>query len=93
MAVLTSAQRAILVSLIDYLAYNHDLPIPGEVVEQLDKVFGGTSGFACACGIRGNSLRDSLRDQPIRTFIRLLVAVSVDAGAGLVATPSGVLAP
>jgi len=93
MATLSASQRAILASLVQYLAFNHDLPIPAEVVEQLDKVFGGTSGFPCACGIRGNSLRDSFRDAPIRTFIQIILALNDDAGAALVPTPSGPLAP
>jgi hypothetical protein len=93
MATLNSTQRAQLVKLIDYLAFNHDLPIPAEVVEQLDKIFGGTSGFPCACGVRGNSLRDSFRDEPVRTFLRLLLALNDDAGGGLVPVVSGVQLP
>lgn len=90
MAVLSTAQRAILQSLINYLQGNHDLPIPSEVVERLDTVFGGTSGFVCACGIRGTSLRDALRDVPIQTLLRLIVAVSDAAPVGpLTPTTSG----
>jgi hypothetical protein len=81
MAVLTTAHRATVQKLVDYLALNHDLPIDASVVEQLDKVFGGDTGFPCACGIKGNSLRDSLRDEPVRTFLRLLLLVS-DTGTG-----------
>jgi hypothetical protein len=81
MAVLTTEHRAVVQGLVEYLAFNHDLPIDEKVVAQLDKIFGGISGFPCACGVKGNSLRDSLRDEPVRTFLRLLLAVS-DAAPG-----------
>jgi hypothetical protein len=94
MAVLNESQRARIVALIDYLAFNHDLPIHVDVVDQLDKIFGGNSGFPCACGVRGNSLQVSFRDEPIRTFLKLILALSDDATGGeLAATPSGPLAP
>jgi hypothetical protein len=93
MATLSTTNRAILVDLINRLAFTHDLPIDAVVVEQLDKIFGGTSGFPCACGIRGNSLRDSLRDAPIRTLLQLILALNDDAGAALQSNPSGPLAP
>jgi hypothetical protein len=93
MATLSTTNRAILVDLIRRLETTHDLPIDAVVVEQLDKVFGNTSGFPCACGIRGTSLRDSFRDAPIRTFLRLLLALDDAAGSALTPTQSGVLAP
>ena len=94
MAVLSTTERALLVQLIDYLQGNHDLPLPGEVAEKLDKVFGGTSGFVCACGIRGTSLREALRDAPVRTLLRLIVAVSDAAPEGpLTPTAAGPLPP
>lgn len=91
MATLSTSQRTVLVNLIQYLATTHDLPIDAVVVEQLDRIFGGTSGFACACGIRGPSLRDAFRDAPIRTFLQLLLALNDDAGGALQPNPAGVL--
>lgn len=79
--VISATDRTILQSLITYLEGNRDLPIDERVVDQLSRVFDGTSGFPCACGIRGNSLQVSFRDEPIRTFLRLIIAVS-DATPG-----------
>jgi hypothetical protein len=94
MAILTTAQHTKLQALADYLQGNHDLPIPAEVVDQLAKIFGNTSGFPCNCGVRGEAIRPSFRDEPIRTFIRLLLAMDTAAtGGALTATPRGVLPP
>jgi hypothetical protein len=94
MAILTTAQSTKLQALADYLQGNHDLPIPAEVVDQLAIIFGNTSGFPCSCGVRGVDIRTAFRDEPIRTFIRLLIALNSDATGGtLAATPTGALAP
>lgn len=83
MATLSDSQRATIVTLIRYLHANHDLPIDQNVVQQLVKIFGGTSGFACACGVRGRSLEECFRDEPIRTFLRIVLAMNDDAGGPL----------
>ncbi len=89
-------QRALVQSLADYLNGNHDLPIDSRVVENLAKIYDGSTGFPSSCGIRGNDLRSSLRDEPIRTFLRLLIATSDGAltpcsgGAAAPASPPAV---
>lgn len=94
MGVLSTVQHARLSALADRLYQNHDLPIDADVVDQLAKIFGNTSGFPCNCGIRGNALRMAFRDEPIRTFIRLLVALDSAATGGVpTPTPNGVLPP
>lgn len=90
MPALNPAQVAKIQTLADYLATNRDQPMPAEVIRQLDLIFGGNSGFACRCGVRGPSLVDSFRDEPIRTFLKLILAINTGA---LTANPPGPLPP
>lgn len=94
MSLLSPVQHAKLAALADRLYGNHDLPIDADVVDQLAKIFGSTLGFPCDCGVRGVALRTAFRDEPIRTFIRLLVALDSAATSGVpTPTPPGVLPP
>jgi hypothetical protein len=81
MAVLSTAHRAIVQSVITYMAGNYEKPLDANVIDQLAKVFDNTAGFRCACGSKGPTLKDSLRDAPHSTLLALLLAVS-DAGTG-----------
>jgi hypothetical protein len=83
MAVLSSAHRAIVQSTIDFMAGNYEKPLDANVIDQLVKVFDNKAGtgFRCACGSKGPTLKDSLRDAPFSTLLTLLLAVS-DAGTG-----------
>jgi hypothetical protein len=83
MAVLSDAHRAIVQSTIDFMAGNYEKPLDANVIDQLVKVFDNKAGtgFRCACGSKGPTLKDSLRDAPFSTLLTLLLAVS-DAGTG-----------
>jgi len=84
MAVLSTTHRAIVQSVITYMAGNYEKPLDATVIDQLVKVFdnkASTTGFRCACGSKGPTLKDSLRDAPFSTLLTLLVSVS-DAGTG-----------
>jgi hypothetical protein len=81
MAVLSTAHRAIVQSTIDFMAGNYEKPLDANVIDQLVKVFDNKGGFRCACGSKGPTLKDSLRDAPFSTLLTLLLAVS-DAGTG-----------
>jgi hypothetical protein len=83
MAVLSAAHRAIVQSTIDFMAGNYEKPLDANVIDQLVKVFDNKAGtgFRCACGSKGPTLKDSLRDAPFSTLLTLLLAVS-DAGTG-----------
>jgi hypothetical protein len=81
MAVLTSKQRSILVGTISFLQGNHDRPVDANVIDQLAKIFEGKTGFPCPCGVKGESFRDAMRDEPITTLLRIILAVS-DAAPG-----------
>lgn len=81
MAVLSTAHRAIVASVITYMQGNYEKPLDATVIDQLTKVFDNTAGFKCACGSKGPTLKDSFRDAPFSTLLTLLLAVS-DAGTG-----------
>jgi hypothetical protein len=81
MAVLTTAHRAIVQGAIDFMQGNYEKPLDANVIDQLVKVFDHTGPYHCACGSRGPTLKDSLRDAPFSTLLTLLLAVS-DAGTG-----------
>lgn len=73
---LTTAEKATIQSLVDYLLGNHDLPIDQRVVDSLTAIYGGNGTSWPCCGGPGDTLQVALRDEPIRTFLRLLLVSS-----------------
>lgn len=76
MATFTASQRARMVALNNYLRDVPNLPVDSTVIEQLARIYNGTPGFVPSCGVRGRDFLSSMRDEPIRAFIKMLISTS-----------------